>query len=285
MNDSLLPATPTIKDWLDDAIHRLKENGTEQPRLDAEIILAHTLKQPRTYLHAHPDQIIESRYRETADARLDLRLDKVPVAYIIGYKEFYRRKFKVTPATLIPRPESESLIDLLDRTLMKKPFSNKNNIKLVDVGTGSGCLGITAKLLFGDKLDVTLTDSSAAALKVATANAEQHKVRVDILQSDLLDEYPLEPDIILANLPYVDKSWPRSLETKHEPSSALFAVDDGMSIIKRLIVQSAPLLGVGGCLIIESDPEQHVELIEHAERNYLKNTDIQDYGLVFRKSK
>lgn len=283
MSVNLLPATPAIKDWLDEAVRRLTEIGIEQPRLDAEIILAHTLRCPRTYLHAHPDEIIDSRSRETADARLDLRLDRMPIAYIIGYKEFYRRKFKVTPATLIPRPESEILIDLLKDILDKKPFTNRNDIRLVDVGTGTGCLGITAKLLFGDRLDVTLIDSSAAALKIASINAKKHRVKVNILQSDLLESYPLEPDIILANLPYVDKSWPRSLETKHEPAESLFAIDDGMSIIKRLIAQSSSLLQPKSYLIIEADPEQHDDLIEHADTHSFKKVDEQHYGLVFSK--
>ena len=103
----------TIAEWMTHAAAALQSAGIPSARLDAEIILAHTLKKSRTYLHAHDDETLEARELEIADARLALREDRTPVAYIIGHKEFYGRPFKVTPSTLIPRPESEMIITLL----------------------------------------------------------------------------------------------------------------------------------------------------------------------------
>src|SRR5664279_4030502 len=119
MSANSLPPMPAINDWLKDATATLSDIGITSARLDAEIILAHTLRKPRTYLHAHGDEQLSSRQRDIADTRLQLRLDRVPIAYIIGHKEFYGREFRVTTATLIPRPESEVMIELLTDILGK----------------------------------------------------------------------------------------------------------------------------------------------------------------------
>ncbi|HEU4830815.1 MAG TPA: peptide chain release factor N(5)-glutamine methyltransferase [Candidatus Saccharimonadales bacterium] len=282
MNANSLPKTPVIKDWLSDAVRQLRDAGIDSARLDAEIILTHTLRKSRTYLHAHPDKIIDARAREIADARLDLRLTRVPIAYIIGHKEFYGRRFTVTTATLIPRPESEALIGLLKSVIPPLRY-DAPRLKVVDIGTGSGALGITAKLEFPD-LDVTLTDVSLHALKIAQKNADNLGADVTTLKSDLLNDYPATPDIIIANLPYVDTSWERSPETDHEPQLALFAEDGGTHLIKKLITQSEILLAPGGYLILEADPEQHPALIKHAAHHGLFIKAETGYGLLLQKT-
>ena len=158
-----------ISDWLRSATKRLKDIGIESPRLDAELILAETLRKPRTYLHAHLDEDIDPRRIDIAEARLDLRKDRVPIAYIIGHKEFYGREFHVTPSVLIPRPESE---DIVTTFLDIAAGDIAENLKLLDVGTGSGCLGITLKLERPD-ISVTLSDISRQALVIAEKNADQ----------------------------------------------------------------------------------------------------------------
>jgi release factor glutamine methyltransferase len=212
-----LPSAPTVSDWLAEATRQLVFNDVPSARLDAELLLAHTLRQPRTWLHGHGDDTLEARAVEIANARLDLRLDRVPVAYIIGHKEFYGRRFKVTTSTLIPRPESEALIELINKALPKnESLLSENPLKLVDVGTGSGILGITAKLEHPE-LDVTLADVSRHALKVAEQNAHTLHADVTPVQSNLLANYPFVADIIVANLPYVDPEWERSPETTSLP--------------------------------------------------------------------
>ncbi len=267
----------SIDAWLTSAIRKLLEAGIPSARLDAELILSHTLRKNRTWLHAHGDETLEGRHSEIADARLDLRLDRVPVAYIIGHKEFYGRKFTVSTATLIPRPESETMIELLKKLPLIK------SSRLVDVGTGSGCLGITAKLE-NPELDVSLVDIDNHALNIAQKNASQLGADVTIIKSDLLNDYPFIADAILANLPYVDLEWERSPETDHEPSLALFAKDNGLDLIKKLIDQTRTKLAEGGYILIEADRRQHHFITTYAEQKNLSLVDSEGLIVVYQLS-
>lgn len=276
-----VPVPTSVNAWLASAVRQLGAAGVPSARLDAELILAHTVRQPRTWLHGHGDDTLDARHIEIANARLDLRLDYVPIAYIIGHKEFYGRKFKVTTATLIPRPESETLIELLGKAVPSNlQLIADTPLRLADVGTGSGCLGITAKLEYPE-LDVTLTDISRHALTVAEENATTLHADVELLQSDLLEAYPFTADIIIANLPYVDPEWQRSKETDHEPAGALFADNHGLALIFRLLLQTKTKLALGGKLILEADPEQHPAIIKEAAKYGLVLSEHQDYGLLF----
>jgi release factor glutamine methyltransferase len=283
MNASLLPQMPAINEWLVEATRRLSLSGIPSARLDSELILAHTIRATRSHLHAHPEEILSARAVDIADARLRLRLERVPVAYIIGHKEFYGYQFYVTTATLIPRPESESLIELLKRVVPRNStLLREAPLRLVDVGTGSGSLGITAKLLHPE-LDVTLSDLSRHALKIAEKNATSLAADVTILQSNLLADYPFAANIIVANLPYVDIEWERSPETDHEPANALFAAQNGKALIYELIVQTKSALVNGGSLILEADPEQHSDIVQYARNYGLLLVEKDGYGLLFEK--
>lgn len=281
MSANLLPPTPVIKDWLAEARRQLEIVGITSAALDTEIILADVLGQDRTFLHAHPEQIINSDQCKFANKNLELRLDRTPIAYIIGHKEFYGRQFTVTPATLIPRPESEDIITILGQILPTTNYQSSPTT-LIDVGTGSGCLGITAKLEF-PALNITLADISNEALKIASQNANNLSADVTIIKSDLLQNYPTNPDIIIANLPYVDLSWDRSPETNHEPDLALFADDHGQLIIKKLITQAKDILTPDGHLIIEADPVQYESLIEFAKKQSFTVTHQRGYVLAFTR--
>lgn len=265
MDKKSISTDMTIDRWLRDASAQLKGVGIETARLDAEIILAHTLKKPRTYLHAHPDEIIDDRDEEIANARLDLRLDFTPIAYIIGHKEFYGRRFKVTTATLIPRPETETMIDMVKESFGGTIPLLPSATNIVDVGTGSGCIGITLKLELPET-DVTLIDISKHALNVAAQNARSLHADVHTHQGDLLRNYGLPVDIICANLPYVDRSWEVSRETHAEPDIALYAASEGLSLIKQLLLQAAQVLPSGGTLFLEADPRQHPAMIDYAKQ-------------------
>lgn len=260
----------TIDVWIKEASDELRSAGIDSARLDAELILAHTIREPRTHLHAHGDQELSDRQQDIADARLQLRLDRTPVAYIVGHKEFYGRRFKTTPAALIPRPESESMIELLAEIMPKTLPLVKDSKKLVDVGTGTGCLGITAKLEWPE-LDVTLIDTSTQALALAKQNASLLGAEVHTLQNDLLRAYGSPVDIILANLPYVDRAWDVSPETHAEPDLALYAADDGMALIRQLINQAEQLLAPGGTIILESDERQQAAIIQLAGEHGLRH--------------
>ena len=266
-----------ISEWLKIATKSLKTANIPSARLDAELILANTLRKNRTYLHAHLDEEIDPRRFDIANARLDLRLDRVPIAYILGYKEFYGRKFTVSPSVLIPRPESEDLISLF----LELTASEIAEKVLIDVGTGSGCLGITAKLE-RSKLSVILSDISKPALNIAEKNANALNADVHIQQQSLLNGQLRPVDYIFANLPYVDKNWDVSPELQYEPEIALFAEDEGLKLILQLISQAPRYLTSEGLLFIEADPQQHNRILDEAVKNCFVKERVLNYILVLR---
>lgn len=266
-----------ISDWLKIATKSLKTANIPSARLDAELILANTLRKNRTYLHAHLDEEIDPRRFDIANARLDLRLDRVPIAYILGYKEFYGRKFTVSPSVLIPRPESEDLISLF----LELTASEIAEKVLIDVGAGSGCLGITAKLERSN-LSVILSDISKPALNIAEKNADALNADVHIQQQSLLNGQLKPVDYIFANLPYVDKSWDVSPELQYEPEIALFAEDEGLKLILQLILQAPRCITPEGLLFIEADPQQHNRIINEAVKNGFVKERVLNYILVLR---
>ena len=266
-----------ISVWLKIATKSLKTANIPSARLDAELILANTLRKNRTYLHAHLDEEIDPRRFDIANARLDLRLDRVPIAYILGYKEFYGRRFTVSPSVLIPRPESEDLISLF----LELTASEIAEKVLIDVGAGSGCLGITAKLERSN-LSVILSDISKPALNIAEKNANALNADVHIQQQSLLNGQLKPVDYIFANLPYVDKSWDVSPELKYEPDIALFAEDEGLKLILQLISQAPRCLTPEGLLFIEADPQQHNRIIDEAVKNGFVKERALNYILVLR---
>ncbi len=268
-----------ISAWLKDATKQLKDTGIDSARLDAELIMAETLRKPRTYLHANLDEDIDPRRVDIAYARLDLRKDRVPLAYITGHKEFYGREFVVSPQVLIPRPESEDMIQLF---LEASADDISSGATLIDVGTGSGCLGITAKLE-RPGITVILSDTSSQALDVATKNAELLKVDARVQEQDLLMGQVEPVDYILANLPYVDANWEVSPETRHEPRGALFAKNQGMALILEMIEQIPLCTSDGAWVFVEADPVQHQEIIDHAAKYDLIHQKTRHYCLSLRR--
>ena len=223
-------------------------------RLDAELILANSLGKDRVFLHAHPDYELSEAEEAKADSDLARRANHEPLAYILGYKEFYGRKFTVTPDVLIPRPETEAIINLAKEL---KPQ------KILDVGTGSGCIAITLKLELPES-DVFAVDISPKALKIAADLG----AKIAFAESDLLSGVQSEYNLIVANLPYVDKKWDwLSPELRYEPNLALYAEDAGLYAIKRLVSQVKAHLTKNDTLILESDLSQHAKIQEFVENN------------------
>jgi len=266
-----------IATWLKNAAKQLKAIGITSARLDAELILANTLRKNRTYLHAHLDEEIDPRRVDIAEARLSLRLDQVPLAYILGCKEFYGRKFTVSPAVLVPRPESEEMITLF-LALTAGEIAPKT---LIDIGTGSGCLGITAALE-RPFLRVILSDISPRAIKIAEKNASNLQARVTLQQQSLLSGQIEPVDYIFANLPYVDRDWDVSPELRHEPAEALFAANNGLRLIETLIEQAPRHLTTGGLLFLEADPRQHQAILDQAKDHGLHEVETRGFIIVLR---
>lgn len=267
-----------ISTWLKDATKQLKDIGIESNRLDAELILAETIRKPRTWMHAHLDEELDPRRVDIANARLELRKSRVPLAYIIGHKEFYGRHFTVSPSVLVPRPESEDMISLF----LELTGGDIQHKTLIDVGTGSGCLGITAKLE-RPHTEVILSDISPEALRVAEKNAAALEATVRLQEQNLLAGQIEPVDYVFANLPYVDDSWPTSPETKHEPQLALFADNHGLSLILRLIEQAPRSMTAEAWLFIEADPVQHDAIIAHGESHGFKHHETHHYCLALRR--
>lgn len=261
----------TIKDWLVQAEKRLRDADIPSARLDAELVLSHSLGRNRTWLTAHDDDEVFASESVDAEKLLAEREKRIPLAYLLGYKEFYGRRFIVSPDTLVPRPETETLIGLV----------KKHNLhgSVIDVGTGSGCIGLTIALETDS--EVMLCDVSDAALEIAQKNAAYLDVKnVIFTLSDLLSDIHEKFDLIAANLPYVDRGWQRSPETDFEPALALFADDSGLQLIKKLIDQAPEHLNPGGHLLLEADPEQHPSIISYAANFDL--VEAVDYAVLLK---
>jgi release factor glutamine methyltransferase len=232
---------------------------TDIPRLEAEVLLAHVLGASRTVLMAHPERSLTSGQLDRYRKLVRHRVGNYPLPYLTGHVEFYGLKFEVTPDVLIPRPETETLVDL---ALAGQPAS------IVDVGTGSGCIAVALAVHLPEAI-VYAIDISPAALAVARRNAERHGVaeRVRLMTGDVLSPRPGPVDLIVSNPPYIPSgecaSLPDSIRN-HEPWLALDGGSDGLAITRRLLAQSPavlhspdPVEGLpGGELLIEIGADQ-----------------------------
>lgn len=286
--NSKQPVPTTINDWLASTTHELSKANIPTARLDAELMLCHMLGVDRTWLIAHGNDSLamsalsqkggERRggLKEYGEKLLLQRLKRQPLAYLFGKKEFYGREFIVDKNVLIPRPETEALVDVAKACGLTG--------SILDVGTGSGALGLTL-LLELNGADVTLSDVSPEALDVARRNAKKLRLKsVHYVESDLLEHWLKKPqrfDAIAANLPYVDMTWERSPETRHEPALALFADDGGLELIKLLIDTAPSVLNARGYLLLEADPEQHAAIITHAGPTF-SLVEQRDYALLLQ---
>ena len=209
----------------------------------------------------------------------------LPKAYKNGYQDFYGRDFLVTPDVLIPRPETEQIIDAV-LNLAGKPYLPgvspslrvlPENPVILDVGTGSGCIATTIKKELPEA-KVYATDISEKALKIAQKNADKHSAPISLIISHLLNNVKFTPDIIVANLPYVDENWDwlDKEALSHEPSIALYTKDHGLKLIKELINTANSKY-----LILEADPCQHQDIINYAAKKGLQHLETRGFILTF----
>jgi len=237
----------TIRDALRQSQQRFELHGISSPRLNGEVLLSHVLSVDKTYLYTHDDRELSSDEEQRLEDVLYEWASGVPVQYIIGRQEFYGRYFAVNPTVLIPRPETELLVE---RVIGFHPAAGA---RLVDVGTGSGCIGITLALEL-PQTKVTLTDVSLEALQTARANAASLGANVGIACMDLLEAASGTFDFIVSNPPYVSRAETSRLQREvreHEPHVALFAADDGLAAYRQLIPSAQRLLRPGGYILME----------------------------------
>ena len=250
----------TIAALLRDATETIAVSS-DSASLDAEILLGHVLGKPRTYLRAWPERKPSADQVVFFQCLIRKRLRGMPVAYLTGQREFWSREFHVSPDVLIPRPETELLIEI-SLALIAKDAS----AKIIDLGTGSGIIAVTlAKEL--PKSEITATDLSTAVLKQAKRNAAQHNAdHIRFILSDWLAEVPQEKfDLVISNPPYIAEN-DRHLaqgDLRFEPKSALTASRDGLADIETIADSALGYLKSGGHLLIEHgfDQEEPVQSI------------------------
>ena len=224
-------------------------------KTEVEIYLSHLLERDRSYLKAFPEHKLTSRQIKNLDNFIKQRQIYKPLAYILGYKDFFGFRFKVDQSVMVPRNETENLVELV-LTYVTKTYK-ETSIKICDVGTGSGCIAISlTKLLPRAKIYAVDIDSNA--LSLAKENALVHKVesKINFLAGDLLDPLTQEVDLVVANLPYIPTARIAHLQPEisgWEPAVALDGGKDGMSLYKRLFSQSKHKLNRSGIIFYEVD--------------------------------
>lgn len=236
----------------------LKRQGSDSPRLDAEVLLAHVRGCERIQLYVAFDEVAAEPLRTAYRDLVKRRAEGEPVAYLVGRREFYSLSFRVTPAVLIPRPDTEYVVIEAVDYLSTLPGSSAPEV--ADVGTGSGCIAV-AVAKHAPNSHVTAVDLSEPALEIARENVAAHALgdRIDCVAGDLLTGFPEKPrfDLILSNPPYVSESeFAACAPTvrNYEPRGALVSGPTGTEIIARLIGQSAARLQPGGWLVMEISP-------------------------------
>ncbi|ADL13720.1 peptide chain release factor N(5)-glutamine methyltransferase [Acetohalobium arabaticum] len=282
----------TIKKILKKTTDYFKEHGIETARLDAEVLLADLLDMERIKLYVNFDRPLTeveiNQYRQ----RVIQRAKRMPVAYIIGYQEFMSLKFKVNEDVLIPRPETEHLVEAVIQRV-NKLADKREKLTVIDLCTGSGAIIISlAKELADVPLEINYigTDVSQEALAVAKDNAKLHQVQnqIQFLVGDLLNpvkELNLKPDIIISNPPYIADKELQELEPElqYEPEIALKAGENGIDFYRQIISETEQLLTDGGIIGFEVGNQQSksvYQLLE--ENNFINLTVIDDYAEVPR---
>ena len=244
----------TVGAELGEAVRRLRAAGQATPVLDAEVLLAHVLGTTRELLRAYPEAPVPENDRRRFRSLATRRARHVPVAYLIGSKEFYGHRLAMTPAVLVPRPETEMLVERALAFLRAHPSVRR----VVDVGTGSGAIAIALAAALR-RLRVEAVDVDRPALAVARRNVRAYRLasRVRVRHGDLLAG-TARARCIVANLPYLSLDRRRHLprDVRHEPSRALSGGRDGLDLIRRLLAEAPAVLRAPGYLLLECDAAQ-----------------------------
>ncbi|MEW4562215.1 peptide chain release factor N(5)-glutamine methyltransferase [Bremerella sp. JC770] len=236
----------------------LESKGSEEARLEAQLLLGHALGCPKIQLYARFEEVVDEEKRAKFRELVKQRAAGKPVAYVLGTSEFYSMEFVVTPDVLIPRPETEHLvIETLD---VLKGRSSEGSLSVLDIGTGSGIIAVTVAKQ-APKASVLASDISEKALAVAKQNAEKHGVseRVEFVAGDLFSAVPdgSQFDVIVSNPPYIAQSERPMMDAhviEHEPHVALFADDEGTAVLRRILDEATNYLKPGGWLLLEFSP-------------------------------
>ncbi|MEM7434102.1 MAG: peptide chain release factor N(5)-glutamine methyltransferase [Myxococcota bacterium] len=256
--------TWTVRDVIQWSAGDFRTRDLDSPRLDAELLVAEALGTDRVGLYLDLDRPLDDTEKAAVRALVLRRREREPVAYILGYRDFFGHRFGVNEAVLIPRPDTETLVE---RALACIPEDEP--LRVLDVGTGSGAVALSVAAA-RPKASVTATDVSPAALAVAIANAQSLGLtaNVDFREADIVDDLP-PFDVVVSNPPYVTREELAELEPEvrdHEPTLALVGGDDGLDVIRVLVDRVAAVTREGADLLVEVGVGQADRVIELASR-------------------
>jgi len=261
-------------EWLRNATQALQEAGIATARLDCLVLLEDATGKDRGWLLSHPEHQLQGSEVKELSTEIAQRAQHVPLAYIRGKAEFYGREFQVNAHTLVPRPETETMIKLL------KTLDIPADSQLLDIGTGSGCIAITAALELPN-LHVTACDIDDNCLHTAEQNARLLHAPVTFFHSDLL-EHIVPGDIIVTNLPYVPDNFQINRAATHEPRHALFGGADGLDLYRTLFNQIRLTPSKPSYILTESLPPQHEVLTSIAKTAGYACTRTDDFIQLFQ---
>lgn len=242
-----------LSDWLTAARSNLAKTA-ENPLLEAQLLLSNVLEKSRIWLISHAETYLTSDQLDQLDQLIQARLNGEPLPYLLGEWPFYGLDFYVTPDVLIPRPETELLVE----QALKWLENNPDRRKAVDIGTGSGCIAISLAFNIPD-LKIRGVDNSSAALIVAKRNLQRHHLENQMVlkKSNLLESIDESYDLICANLPYIPSTKLIGLDvSRHEPLQALDGGEDGLHLIRQLLHQIPAHINPGGLILLEIEAGQ-----------------------------
>jgi len=256
---------PDLGAWMNARLTRL-HGRTEYPSIEILAIASHVLQKPKEWIVAHPETTLNEQQLEVLEKAYARLMNGEPLAYITGRRSFYGLDFMVDDRVLIPRPETELLVDLAIAWLKDNPGKNR----IVDIGTGSGAIAVTLAYHLPNS-KITAIDVSLNALEVARSNAALHRVadRIEFIRNDLLEGLEDKFDLVLANLPYIPTPDLDNLtDLKHEPRAALDGGLNGLQIIEQLITSTKKCIAQNGCMILEIQYNQGIIVREIALQQY-----------------
>jgi release factor glutamine methyltransferase len=248
----------TTQDWLTKNTQQLQLAEIATARLDCLVLLEDETGKDRGWLLAHPEYDLQIEKFEKLSIKIVQRTQNIPLAYIRGKVEFYCREFLVNEHVLVPRPETENMIELL------KTLDLSADSRIADIGTGSGCIVITAALELPSAI-VQAYDIDPQCLELATANATKLGAKVTFIQSNLLENV-ITTDVLLTNLPYVPNDYTINTAATYEPKLALFGGEDGLDLFRTMFEQIKSNRWKPSYVLTESLPEQHQTLAAIARK-------------------
>ncbi|HEY1456211.1 MAG TPA: peptide chain release factor N(5)-glutamine methyltransferase [Candidatus Dormibacteraeota bacterium] len=265
----------TLIEVLKLASDHLQRHGSESPRLDAEVLLAHALGLRRLDLYLKFDHTLTAAELTAYRSLTARRAKGEPVAYLVGHKEFMGLDFEVTPDVLVPNPDTEALV----QRAVAIARESERALRVADVGTGSGCIAIAVAHYAGN-CEVWATDVSREALEVAQRNVARHSLaeRVHLSLGDLMEPLRGTFDIVCANLPYVSSTARLALEVMAQPARALYAEAGGAALITRLMEDAPARLNPGAHVLAEVDPSILAAVTQAARRGFAFQRVHRDLG-------